>query len=208
VLDRTRRLWEKQRQLVGDRRGLFAAVADAVDVKTVLYPGSYVDITPSMIWPSVTYVDIDRRANQFFADEPGVQELLVESGIGAGRHHVRFIHADYSRDLPLDEDSSDLLVSLYAGFVSEHCTKYLRRGRFLLVNPSHGDAAMASIDHRYRFHGAVVFEAERWRIATADHHAYHEPRRDVDITIEYPHETGRGVAYTTSPFAYLNQRVS
>jgi hypothetical protein len=98
VLDRTRQLWETQHQLVGDRRGLFAAVADAVDVATVLYPGSYVDITPSLIWPSVTYVDVDRRANQLFADEPGVQELLIENGIGAGQHDVRFIHGDYSHD--------------------------------------------------------------------------------------------------------------
>ena len=166
MLERTRKLWEKQHGLVGDRRALFAAVADAVDVETVLYPGSYVDVTPSLIWPSVTYVDVDRRANQFFGDEPGVQELLSENGCHAGHHDVRFIHGDYSHDLALAEGSFDLLVSLYAGFISEHCTKYLRRGGFLLVNPSHGDAAMASIDSRYQLHGVLVSEAEHYRIET------------------------------------------
>jgi hypothetical protein len=193
---------------VGDRRGLFATVADAVDVATVLYPGSYIDITPSLIWPSVTYVDVDRRANQLFTDESGVQELLIENGIGAGQNDVQFIHGDYSHDLALDEGSFDLLVSLYGGFISEHCTKYLRRGGFLLVNPSHGDAAMASIDNRYQLHGALVSEAERYRIETDELDTYFEPKRDVDVTIEYLHETGRGVAYTKSPFVYLFQRVS
>lgn len=53
----------------------------------------------------------------------------------------------------------DLLISLYAGFVSEHCTCHLRNGGLLLVNSSHGDAAMASIDDRYRLVGVVSSRA-------------------------------------------------
>lgn len=208
MLERTRQLWEKQHQLVGDRRRLFAAVADVVDVETVLYPGSYVDITPSLIWPSVTYVDIDRRADQFFTDGHGVQELLIENGNEAGRRDVRFVHSDYSHDLALDECSVDLLVSLYAGFISEHCAKYLRTGGILLVNPSHGDAAMAALDTRYQLYGALLSEAECYRIETDELDRYLVPKRDVDITIESLHESGRGVVYTKSPFAYLFQRVS
>lgn len=208
MLDRTRRLWEKQDGLVGDRRGLFAAVAGAVDVQNVLYPGSYVDITPSLIWPSVTYVDVDRRANQFFTDEPGIDDLITEYGIAADQRDVRFIHGDYSQDLALDEHSFDLLVSLYAGFVSEHCTRYLARGGFLLVNPSHGDAAMASIDRRYQLHGVIVSEAERYRIDTGSLDRHLVPKRDVEVTVEHLHGTGRAVEYTTSPDAYLFRRVS
>ncbi len=35
------------------------------------------------------------------------------------------------------------------GFVFEHCTRYLRPVGWLLVNPSHGDVAMASINPEY-----------------------------------------------------------
>jgi hypothetical protein len=73
MLDRTRTLWKKQHDLVGDQVALFSAVADAVEANSVLYPGSYVDLTPAFIWPSVTFVDVDRRANQFFSDRDGVQ---------------------------------------------------------------------------------------------------------------------------------------
>ena len=67
--ERTRRLWEKQDQHRGDRHRLFTAVAAAIDVESVLYPGSYVDLAPSFVWPQVTYVDIDKRAEQFFEDD-------------------------------------------------------------------------------------------------------------------------------------------
>jgi len=207
VLERTRRLLEKQDRLVGDRHGLFAAVADAVDVKTVLYPGSYVDIAPSLIWPSVTYVDIDRRAEQFFADHDGVNEALVERGVDSDLHDVRFIPGDYTKDLNLAEDSFDLLVSLYAGFISEHCTRYVRPDGFLLVNPSHGDAAMASIDGRYRLRAVVVSRSRRYSVRTNELETYLVPKRAIEVTVELLHDTGRGVAYTKSPFAYLFERI-
>jgi len=203
VLERTRRLLEKQDSLVGDRQGLFAAVADAVDVRTVLYPGSYVDIAPSVIWPSVTYVDVDRRAAQFFADRDGIHEALVERGVDSDLHDVRFIHDDYTNDLDLADHSFDLLVSLYAGFVSEHCTRYVRQNGFLLVNSSHCDAAMASLDGRYCLRAVVVSRSGRSSVRTDELETYLVPKRDVEVTVELLHDTGRGVTYTKSPFAYL-----
>lgn len=52
MLDRTRDLWNKQHQLVGDRIQLFTAVAQAVEATTVLYPGSYVDLPSSSSTPT------------------------------------------------------------------------------------------------------------------------------------------------------------
>ena len=127
--------------------------------------GSYVDLAPSFVWPLVTYVDIDRRAGQFFGDQIGVQELLVEHGVGPNSHSVRFISADYTDLLDLDEGEFDLLISLYAGFVSDACTCHLRVGGTLLVNPSHGDAAMASIDPRYRLHAVVTSRSGNYAVA-------------------------------------------
>jgi len=208
VQERTGRLWEKQDQHHGDRHRLFMAVAAAIDVERVLYPGSYVDLAPSFVWPLVTYVDIDRRAGQFFGDQIGVQELLVEHGVGPNSHSVRFISADYTDLLDLDEGEFDLLISLYAGFVSEACTRHLRVGGTLLVNPSHGDAAMASIDPRYRLHAVVTSRSGNYAVETRDLDSYLVPKRDVEVTKESLHDSGRGIAYTKSPFAYLFERVA
>lgn len=206
MLDRTRALWTKQHDLVGDRFALFSAVADAVEANSVLYPGSYVDLTPAFIWPSVTFVDVDRRAHQFFSDRDGVRELLDEHGADSAVHATEFLHADYQGSLDLSEDSFDLLISLYAGFVSEHCTRYLRVGGHLMVNSSHGDAAMASIDPRYRLSAVITTSDAICRVTSNDLDSYMVPKRDVEVTKEYLHRTGRGIAYTRSPFAYLFER--
>lgn len=207
MLERTRRLWELQDRNAGDRHRLFTAVAATVDATDVLYPGSFVDLAASFVWPSVTYVDLDRRARRFFADEPGVSELLARHGAEPADRSVRFIGADYRDPLDVEQGEFDLLISLYAGFVSEHCTHYLRRGGTLLVNPSHGDAAMASIDPRYRLRGVVVSRGGEYTVSSRDLDAHLVPRRDVEVTRESLHASGRGVAYTKSPFAYLFERL-
>lgn len=172
----------------------------------MLYPGSYVDLAPSFVWPSVTYVDVDRRAHHFFSDDAGVSELLADHDADPDLHTVRFVHADYTDHLDVADDSFDLLVSLYAGFVSEHCTRYVRPGGFLLVNPSHGDAALASLDVRLRLRGVVVSRSGDYRVQTSALETYLVPKRDLEVTAELVHATGRGVTYTKSPFAYLFQR--
>jgi hypothetical protein len=203
----TRQLWKEQDRHEGDRKRLFSSVRDVVDGNTLLYPGSFVDIAPSSVFPSVTYIDSDKRTPRFFADEDGIAEIITSEG-GSPTAEVRFIHGDYEADLGLAPESFDLLVSLYAGFVSEHCTDYLRVGGVLLAAPSHGDVAMASIDYRYRLMGAVVSRSDDYRIRTDSLDSYLIPKTPIEITPETLHKRGRGIAYTKSPFAYLFQRVA
>lgn len=207
MLGRTRDLWDKQTHLVGDRTQLFSAVADAFDTSSVLYPGSYVDLTPSFVWPSVTYVDVDRRAKQFFADVDGIRDLLDEHTADTSGHSVRFIHADYQGPLDLSDASFDLLISLYSGFVSEHCTRYLRVGGHLLANPSHGDVAMASIDPRYRLRAVVDDSDDQYVVTSVALDTYLIAKRVSDVTAEHLHQTGRGIDYTKTAFAYLFERI-
>ena len=206
---RTRKLWEKQRTAVGDRVPLFSAVADAAPkVATVLYPGSYVDLTPSLVWNSVTYLDNDRRADRFFNDRAGIEQLLTEHDVDAGKHQFQFIHGDYTDVHELQDESFDLLISLYAGVISKHCTRFLRIGGCLLVNPSHGDVAMASINAKYRLRAVVIETDASFSVSEVELDRYLVPKRDVEVTAELIEETGRGITYTTAPFAYLFERIA
>lgn len=202
----TAKLWADQDHHEGDRHRLFTAVADAIDATSALYPGSFVDLAPSFVFTSVTYVDTDPRAARFFADTGGIREIVVDHH-GPAEPTIEFLAADYTRELDLADDSYDLLISLYAGFVSASCTRYLRVGGTLLVNPSHGDAAMASIDNRYRLHGIVTSRGGHYAVRTDDLDTYLVPSRPVEVTQALLRRTGRGVAYTRSPFAYLFERV-
>lgn len=206
--DLTRELWDKQNQHPGDRLRLFEAVSRAIDVAAALYPGSYVDIAASFVFPSVTYVDSDARTARFFSDSTGVDEIIAEHVSVAEERTWKFIGADYTTDLGLSDAQFDLLISLYAGFVSEPCTRYLRPGAWLLVNPSHGDAAIAAIDPRYRLVGVVQSQSGTYSVSDRNLDAYLIPRRDIEVSADLIHDSGRGVAYTKSPFAYLFQLAS
>ena len=205
----TEALWAKQNQHEGDRLRLFAAVADHAAVSRVLYPGSFVDVAASFVFPTVTYLDMDRRAAKFFGDAEGVDEIIAANQTSGGTRAVEFIAADYREALGLADESFDLLVSLYAGFVSEYCTQYLRIGGFLLVNPSHGDAAMASIDDRYRLAAVITSGGMRsYRVDDRDLDTYLVPKKPQPVTVDRLHDLGRGIGYTRSPFAYLFERIA
>ena len=202
----TSHLWAQQDRHPGDRLRLFEAIGAAISASSVLYPGSWVDIAPSFVFDDVTYVDTDRRAAQFFDDPHGVNEIIAEHRHPKSPTEWRFIKADYTSDLPLPDGHFDLLVSLYAGFISEHCTRYLQPGGHLLVNPSHGDAAMASINPSYRLVAVIKSRSGRYTVTDKDLDTYLIPKRPTTITSETLHESGRGIGYTKPAFAYLFQQ--
>jgi hypothetical protein len=205
----TEKLWAKQNQHDGDRLRLFTAVAGHVEESRALYPGSFVDVAASFVFGAVTYVDVDRRAAKFFADREGVDEIIAANQIDPRVRTVEFVAGDYADDLGLDDESFDLLISLYAGFISEHCTRYLRIGGHLLVNPSHGDAAVASIDERYRLEAVIASGGPHgYRVDTRDLDTYLVPKKPQSVAVERLHDLGRGIGYTRSPFAYLFERIA
>ncbi len=202
----TQKLWDKQNRHPGDRTRLFRAVEKVLAPQTVLYAGSYVDLAASFVFPNVTYVDMDRRAKRFFDDEDGVREIIEAQGEVPPNALFSFIHAEYE-NLSLPAQSFDLLISLYAGFISEYCTDFLKIGGHLLVNPSHGDAALAALDARYRLVGAIVSQSGDYRVSQTDLAAHMQPRKGVIVTREALLASNRGVAYTQAAFAYLFERV-
>ena len=195
-----------------DRVRLFEAVAAVLPRSArVLYPGSFIDIGPSVWFDRVAYVDIDRSAARFFAQAGGVADLIANKRVTAGATSARtpdvqFHAIDYRRQMPFEDRSIDLLVSLYAGFVSEHCTCYLRPGGILLANNSHGDASLASLDPGYLLCGVITARGGRYRVTTGNLGVYLVPKRGFPPTAAELHRINRGIAYTRSPFAYLFRR--
>lgn len=203
--EKTKALWDKQDQHKGDRWRLFQAVSAAVSAAKVLYAGSFVDIAPSFVYDDVTYADMDKRAAAFFADTEGVKQIIGDHG-GNMSGGVAFKHGDY-RSLDLEAQSFDLLISLYAGFISEACGQLLRIGGVLLVNSSHGDAALAALDPRFKLISVVTSTNGRYRVTDRDLDSFMVPKKPQSITVESIKASRRGVAYTKSPFAYLFRRV-
>lgn len=200
---RTNELWAEQNRHPGDRTALFSAAEEQLSPTRVLYPGSFVDVAASFVFRDVTYVDSDSRAKRFFADRDGVERIVDAAKLYEERARFDFVHADYTSELPLAEGGYDLLVSLYAGFVSRACKRYLRTGGLLLTNNSHGDAGMASIDPEFELSAVINKRGQAYRSSTHDLDAYLVPKGDGQVTRELLERTNRGVGYTRSPSAYL-----
>ena len=194
-----------------DRVRLFGALANLVPRSaSVLYPGSFVDIAPSVWFDEVTYVDMDKRCPRFFGESEALADLIATKRIDAGVDHVaskvRFIHADYRDPLPLADASFDVVVSMYAGFISVATARYLRPGGLLVANNSHGDSSMASLDSAWRLIGVITSRDGDYRLRADDLDRYLVPKRGTPPTVNELMTTNRGIAYTTSPAAYIFAR--
>lgn len=197
--------WTQYRDSIGDRSSLFSALVNVWPVQEALYPGSYVDLSPSTAIPSVTYVDTDARAARFFADDDQVQSELRGRTLPGAGEQVRFLHTDYSLPLDVPEGSVGLLISLYAGLASEDCRRYLRPNGWLLANTSHGDASLAALDPTLRLVAVVQHRGDRYRLLTDQLDDYLVPKRPEAADPDLIRGSGRGIAYTRSAFAYLFQ---
>ena len=188
-----------------ERLDLFQLLAERYGIEKALYPGCFVHITPSFIYPSVTYVDTDKRARKFFSD-PIIRDFVSKHKIYRLKAEITFHSADYRSDIGEEDESFDLLISQYAGFISQHCKKYLRIGGLLVVNNSHGDASMASIDDDYEFSAAILKRGGKYRLTEKDLDSYFVPKSKINITKEYIEKIQRGIGYRKSGSVYLFRR--
>jgi hypothetical protein len=189
-----------------ERWGLFELIRAKYGTKSALYPGSFVHITPSFIFPITTYVDRDSNAKRFFRD-PRVREMIAARKTYSQRAQVTFHPADYREDFGEPNQRYDLLISQYAGFVSQHCKRYLQVGGVLVANNSHGDASMAFIDEDYELTAVVQHTKYKYRLITENLNTYFVPKKRVHLTREYLEQKQRGIPYVKSAEAYLFVRV-
>lgn len=195
--------WSEYRQSIGDRSSLFAAVRAQWNPQKSLYLGSYVDLSPSTALADVTYVDMDRRAQRFFADESLVAAELAGRTQEVPAPVVTFVSGDFNSPLDLEEHSYDLVISLFSGPSVDAAKRYLAPGGLLLTNASHGDASLAALDDDFSVVAAVLARGGAYRLDTKELHRYLVPKNPDHANVERILTQGRGIAYTRPAFAYI-----
>ena len=144
-------LYEKQFVDIGfERISLFKSLRKQYGCTEVLYPGSSVHITPSLIFPHVVYVDQSPIVEEFFVDLDRIREYVDRNKHYKRRAYIRFIPQDFTLPLKLPSTNFDLLISLYAGGVSRACRQYLKRGGILLTNNHQDDITDVLKDEQFR----------------------------------------------------------
>ena len=183
--------------------GLFREIKNKINPKKVLYPGSYVHITPSLIFPDVTYVDSFKNTKKFY-DSKEVKEYINENKEYSEESQFTFYQQDYFKDIPEDLESFDVVISQYAGFVGQAVKKYLKRGGVLVCNNSHGDASMASLDGDYELYAIYRRRSDdKFTISDKNLSDYLIPKKKDSLSKELLERTMRGVAYIKSPSGYI-----
>lgn len=137
-----------------ERSGLFGLIRDVYHCNQVLYPGSFVHITPSLYFPHVVYVDRHPEAQRFFADVESVARFVERNKHYRQSAYLRFIDQDFTTPLPLLDETFDLLISIFADGVIAACKRYIRPGGLALSNrrleAKEGDFELLSV---IRFQG-------------------------------------------------------
>lgn len=185
---------------------LFQLLDDRFAVTRVLYPGSYVHVTPSFVFPDVTYVDNDKKAMAILVTTD-VVPFVTSRKVYEGTPNIVFHPQSYTDAIEEPLESFDLILSLWAGFISIHCKKYLKRGGLLLVNNSHGDAGMAFIDPDFKLVGVIDKRKDRYVHSDKGLEQYFIPKKPQNVSKERLLELGRGIGYKKAASLYLFKKI-
>lgn len=194
-------MYEAYAQKIGDRKQVYEKIASIFDVKRALYPGSHIDVTPSLVIPHVIYVDSFKGTIRFFKQLETVQELIDNRKEYDEPCTIEFFGQDYTQ--PLDIETVDLIISQYAGFVGQATKDYLKPGGILVCNDSHGDATLARFDEAFEFIG-VIGSANVIVQTELDEYFRLPKGKDVDIT--EVKKTMKGPRYTKQVENYVFQK--
>jgi hypothetical protein len=186
---------------------LFRILKNEYGIKKVIYPGSYIHISPSFIFPDVVYIDSDKNAKMYFQGNDLIH-LVNSKKEYTEDPKITFFGLSYENHIEELELKFDLLISQYAGFISSACKDYLRIGGYLLVNNSHGDAGLASIDENYQLVSTVHKAKGKYRLSQASLDKYFIPKKDIVVTKELLFKTRKGVGYIHVAPLYIFKRVS
>ncbi len=189
-----------------ERLELFEIIRTEFCAHCFLYPGCFVHITPAFVFPNATFVDTDKRSRKFFDDQRTLAFVEALKRYKE-RPKLQFLSRDYSQELSIDRNY-DLLVSQYAGFVSEKCKRYLRKGGMLVANNSHGDASLASIDNDFRLIAVIQRRGEHFWISRTRLDEYFVPAKNVQVTRMLLYSTKRGVGYKRAASNYVFEKMN
>lgn len=182
-----------------ERLSLFKNIKLRYNCSKVLYPGSFVHISPSFFFPEVVYLDLDKRCIKFFSDKETLDFVLLKKKYEQNPI-IRFYESSFENDINEQNEYFDLIISQYSGFISKYCTKYLKRNGILLANDSHGDATLAYTSGKYDLIGIINNNME---IEENELELCFKYNREREIDLEKVLKTMKGPKYKKMYNSYI-----
>ncbi len=189
-----------------ERKDMFKLLSNHFKLKYGLYPGSFVHITPSFYIQNMTYIDTDNRCSTFFS-KTNIKSYINKEKLFKENFKIQFINADYTQKLELNKSKFDILISLYSGFVSQYCKQYLKKGRILIVNNSHGDAPLVFLDKSFELINVIKRNASYFKLSDNTLNDYFQTKDGKPINKEKIIKKMKGPGYIKSAYAYIFKKV-
>lgn len=190
-----------------ERAGLFEAIKSKYGCGTVLYPGCSIHITPSFYFQHVVYVDISEAAGEFFQDTKNIEAVVNSSKKYKQTAYIRFINGDYTKELPVRENSYDLLISIYAGGITKSCKKYIKQGGIIVSNNHHNDVREALEDPAVRLEALIRRKGKKYRIDESDGDNLLKVLRDHSMPLTNLRSSGGGMEYVDNECYFVLRRI-
>ena len=167
----------------------FRVVNDRFSPRKVLYPGSWIHLTPSLVFSYDVYVDLSSKMHRALSDSDLLQ-YIQDHAEYQDKPRIEFHQSDYKNSFGEEKASFDLLISLSSDLVSQACGPYLRKGGVLFANNEHYDASMAYADTKLRLIG-VFRTAGKYIESKESIHSYFITTKGDPITLEMVNENMR-----------------
>jgi hypothetical protein len=184
-----------------ERLDLFELLKDKYAIKKALYLGSHIHITPSLVFPEVVYVDSYQKFKKMVESEEAINFINENKQYSAASKYG-FVKANYNNELEIGNDF-DLLISQYAGFVSQAGKQYLKKGGILVANNSHGDATMAHLDQEFELIAVANHTNDKWRISDKELEKYFVRKDGKKDSKTELLKSGKGPGYKKSAANYI-----
>lgn len=191
-------LYQEYSIKTGNRKALYEVVVNEFSIQSAIYPGSHIDIAPSLVIPRVTYIDNFRGAIKFFKQIDSIKEYVEQNKEYCNPCAITFIGQDYTQ--PLNIKEVDLIISQYAGFVGQATKQYLKVGGILLCNDSHGDATLARFDDDFKLIGIIN---SKNKIQTNNLDDYFKLPRGKAVDLSLVQDKIKGLKYEVTAQNYL-----
>ena len=182
----------------GNRKALYSLVAKKYNIKRALYPGSHIDISPSLVIPDVTYIDNFKGTIRFFKKMNEIEKYINKNKNYQEKCKIEFLGTDYNDELKLVK--KDMIISQYAGFAGKATKRYLKKGGILLCNDSHGDATLAYLDEDFELVGVIN---QRNMLSTKQLDKYFVLKNERQIDEKEVRSTMKGPKYKIHATNYI-----
>ena len=167
----------------------FLIISKKFSPRKVLYPGSWIHVTPSLAFPHVVYVDSFSKMEKVFNNSE-LLEYVEKHTQYRIKPRLVFHQSDYRENFGEKIAGFDLLISLSSGFVSQVCAPYLKKGGSFLANNEHYDASMAYVDPKFKAIG--VFKTPKRLIQSEKEiESYFMTTKGIPITLEMVKENSK-----------------